>query len=85
MIYRKAVRGHTKTVLGQLSNNHTENGGSMFLVSVRKILKGNPSDQDPGAEGSNNLFYYLFDNWHGTYQMIIGNKFRLGKLVSSCC
>lgn len=53
----------------------------MFLVSVRKILQSEASNHDPGSEGSNNLFYYLFDNWRGAYLMIKHNKIRLGKLV----
>jgi hypothetical protein len=78
----KAVRGHIKNVLSQLSINDTENGGSVSLVSVRKILKNNASHDDDGSEGSSNLFYYLFDNWHSAYKMIICNQKGLTHLVS---
>jgi hypothetical protein len=77
-----AVREHIGNVLCQLSVKGTENGGSMSLISVRKILKSTESHNDDGSEGSGNLFYYLFDNWRSGYEVIINNKKRLAKLVS---
>jgi len=78
----KAVRGHIQNVLIQISDSDADNGGSMSLISVRKILKSNASHHDDGPEGSGNLFYYLFDNWHSGYQMITNNQKRLAALVS---
>jgi hypothetical protein len=78
----QAVRRHIGNVLSQLSVNDTENGGSMSLVSVRKILENNASHHNDGSEGSSNLFYYLFDNWRGAYKVITSNQDRLTDLVS---
>jgi hypothetical protein len=78
----KAIRGHIRNVLIQLSVSDADNGGSMSLISVRKILKSNASHHDDGSEGSGNLFYYLFDNWVSGYQVITDNQKRLAVLVS---
>lgn len=78
----EAIRGHIGNVLSQISIKGTENGSSMSLVSVRKILQSDESHQDDGSEGSGNLFYYLFDNWYSAYKVIINNQKRLTKLVS---
>ncbi len=77
-----AVRGHIGNVLSQLSVKGTENGSSMSLVSIRKILKCDTSHHNDGSEGSSNLFYYLFDNWHSAYNVIIANQTQLTNLVS---
>ena len=39
------------------------------MQSVRQALEGLDID-DPGSEGSSNLFYYLFDDWRAVYSAV---------------
>jgi hypothetical protein len=82
-IYIKSIRAHTINVLSQLSTEaNFLSAGSISIISVRMIMKDESNSHDSGAEGSSNLFYYLFDNWYGTYKLITNTQDKLIKLVS---
>ena len=82
--YMMDIRAHTLNVLKQLSKQSNKSPlGSVSLISVRFNLKSDDSYIDYGFEGSSNLFYYLFDNWSGTYNLLVSNRNHLEKLVSA--
>jgi hypothetical protein len=51
------------------------------MLSVRQALEG-LDVEDPGVEGSSNLFYYLFDDWRAVYSTVEVFGERLKSLVS---
>lgn len=82
--YMKAIRGHSLSVLSQISDQGTKDAGSVSMTSVRLLLAQRGNHSDNGIEGSSNLFYYLFDYWHESYLYIIRVQTQLEDLVSLC-
>jgi hypothetical protein len=80
--HMKEIREHTLSVLKQLSEKGLHNAGTMSMISVRELLKKDVLEKDYGTDGASNLFYYLFDNWHGTYLLISDIQRRLAHIVS---
>lgn len=79
--YMLAIRSHSLNILEQLSTqSRHSNKKSVSIVSVRFNPKSNDKHTDFGTEGSSNLFYYLFDNWSGTYMLVSKLQKRLEAL-----
>lgn len=72
-------------VLRQLSTESLKDGKevSISLVSIRMSPKSDDGKSDYGSELSSNLFYYLFDNWQGTYTLLTTIAAKLEEIVST--
>ncbi|TVY44487.1 hypothetical protein LSUB1_G000629 [Lachnellula subtilissima] len=65
----KLTRLNLLSVLKQLSKVKNDSTDPLSMQSVRQALEGLDID-DPGSEGSSNLFYYLFDDWRAVYSTV---------------
>ncbi|TVY54071.1 hypothetical protein LCER1_G005000 [Lachnellula cervina] len=65
----KSTRLNLLSVLKQLSKVKNDSTDPLSMQSVRQALEGLDID-DPGSEGSSNLFYYLFDDWRAVYSTV---------------
>jgi hypothetical protein len=78
--YTQKVRTHTLTVLSQLSKINAGKTGGVSLISLRKPMRDDGTLAD-ASEAASNLFYYLFDDWPSTVELLKDFKIQLHFLV----
>jgi hypothetical protein len=79
----QAVRGQTLRVLGQLSRVSPVSL-SIGLIAIRQNLANLGPDfgESIAVEGSSNLFFHLFNDWHNSYHTVRAFQTKMDKLVS---